>query len=115
MQLVEVSEYHTDVIQRIRALRMARQLRHLPWRKIRKNTGSQRTTFGAQPGDFFGQTDFSIVGNEFQFINLGFEFGNRLLELQKVHGHNSSTAVKQGRDNSEEWQISPEFADRLVN
>ena len=75
---------------------MTRQLRNLPGSEIGKHTDSQAATLGTQTGNFFSQRNFGIAGDKFQFINLGFQLGNRLFKIQKIHGYSFSTPIFKG-------------------
>ena len=83
MQLVKVGEDIVDVVERVRPLRMARQLRHLPRRKLRVDLFQQPLALLLQPVDLFRNVDRGIVLHETQLVDLRLELGDRLLEIQK--------------------------------
>ena len=66
---------------------MARDLRDLPRRQIGVNFLGQLLAFFLQPRNFFGNIQRRIVLHEAQFLDLGFEFGNRLFEFEKSDFH----------------------------
>ena len=66
---------------------MARELRDLPGREIREDALRELLALGLQPRDLFLDVDRGARRNVFQFFDLGFEFGDRLLEIEEIHCH----------------------------
>ena len=62
---------------------MTRDLRDLPRRELGVDVFGQLLAFLRQPIDFFRNIDGGIVLHEAQFFDLGIEFCDRLLEIQK--------------------------------
>ncbi len=87
VQLVEVIEDEAGVIERVRTLRMTRQLRDLPGRKIREDVLRELLALLLQARDLFLDVDRGARRNMFQFFDFGFEFGDRLLEIEEIHCH----------------------------
>ena len=87
MQLVEVLEDEPGVVERVGALRMPRELGDLPGREIREDALRELLALGLQPRDLFLDVDRGARRNVFQFFDLGFKFGDRLLEIEEIHCH----------------------------
>jgi hypothetical protein len=51
--------------------------------EIREDALRELFTLGLQPGDLFLNVDGRARRNVFQFFDLGFKFGNRLLEIKE--------------------------------
>jgi hypothetical protein len=66
-----------------RSLRMARDLRHLPWRQLGVDVLGQLLALLVEAVDLFGDVDGRIVLHEAQLFNFGIELGNRLLEIEE--------------------------------
>ena len=90
MQFVEIGEQLAHVVERVRALRMASDLRNLPRGEVRIEIFGELLALLRQPLDFFRNIDSGIVLNEAQFFDLRFEFGDRLFEIQKRGLHCSN-------------------------
>src|SRR5690606_14843804 len=87
VQLLEVREDRADIIERVRALRMARELRDLPLRQLRENAHRERAALCTQTGDLFPDVHLRIAGDELQLIDLRLELCNRLLEIEEIPWH----------------------------
>ena len=87
VQLVEVVEDEPGVVERVGPLRMPRELRDLPGREIREDALRELLALGLQPRDLFLDVDRGARRNVFQFFDLGFKFGDRLLEIEEIHCH----------------------------
>ena len=96
MQLVEVLEDEAGVVERVRALRVTRQLRDLPGRQVREDALRELLALGLQPRDLFLDVDRGARRNMFQFFDLGFEFGDRLLEIEEIHCHRGARIPDSG-------------------
>ena len=83
MQFVKIGEKFAHIVERVRTLRMTRDLRNLPGRQIRVEILRELLALLGQPIDFFRNIDSGIVLNEAEFFDLRFEFSDRLLEIQK--------------------------------
>jgi hypothetical protein len=97
VQLMEFRKQRANIVERIGTLGMTGQLRDLPLRQIRENARRQRSAFGAETGNFFADIDLGIIANELQFVDFGFKFRNRLLEIQEIHGHRARTPTLMAR------------------
>ncbi len=73
VQFLPIAENHRHVVEGVGTLRMARQLRDLPGRKIGKNAGGQRPALGLQALDLFRDVDAGIGADEFQLLDLRLE------------------------------------------
>ena len=87
MQLLEVFEDETGVVERVGTLRVARQLCDLPGRQVRENGLRELFALLLEAGDFFLDVDRGARGNMFQFLDFGFQLGDGLLEIEKVDCH----------------------------
>ena len=87
VQLVEVLEDEAGVVERVRALRVARELRDLPGGQVREDALRELRALGLQPRDLFLDVDRGARRNMFQLFDFGFEFGDRLLEVEEIHCH----------------------------
>src|SRR5690606_17906535 len=81
MQLVEVREQRADVLERLGALRMARDHGHLPWRQLRVRVLQERFALLAQPAELLGDVYGGIVLDEPKRIDLLLEVSDRLFEV----------------------------------
>ena len=79
---LELGEDLVHVVQRVRALRMARDLRHLPRAEVGVDVLGQLLALAGQTLDLVGDVDRRFVLHVAQFIDLRFQFGDRLLELE---------------------------------
>jgi hypothetical protein len=84
VQFLVVGEDLVEIVECVRALRVARDLRHLPRRKARVDVLGEQQTLLAQAVDLFGDVDGRLVLHIAQFFDLRFELGDRLLEFQEV-------------------------------
>src|SRR3990167_3256625 len=84
VQLLPVGEDLGDVVQRVRPLRMARDLRHLPGRQVRVDVLGELLALFVEAADLFGDVDRRFALHESQFFDLGLEFGDRLLEVEEM-------------------------------
>src|SRR5690606_23958006 len=91
VQLLEIGEAALDVVHRVRPLRMARELNHLPRRQIREDTARQRLALLAKPLDLLVDVDLGVVADELQRVDLRLELGDRLLEIQEFQVHMTAT------------------------
>ena len=87
MQFFEVSENALDVVECVRPLRVARELRDLPRRQVGENGFGDGLALGFEPRDFLGDIDFVIVADEAQLFDLGLKLGDRLFEVEKTMFH----------------------------
>ena len=62
---------------------MTRNLRHLPGRELGVDVLGQLLAFPGKPFDFFGYINCGVVLHEAQFFDLGLQFRDRLLEIEK--------------------------------
>ena len=93
MQLVEIGEQLVDIVQRVRALGVARDLRDLPRAEAGVDVLGELQALLAQPFDLVGDVDGRLVLHVAQFVDLALELGDWLLELQEMsfaHGRSPS-------------------------
>jgi hypothetical protein len=76
VQLFEIGKDQLQVIERIRPLRMPRDLRNLPRSELGVDLLGQRLALLLKLGDLFGDIDRSIVLRRTQRFDLAFEVGN---------------------------------------
>ena len=79
----EVGEDLVHVVQRVGPLRMAGDLGDLPGRQAAVDVLGELQALLAQLVDLFGDVDRGFGLHIAQFFDLGFEFGDRLLEVEK--------------------------------
>ena len=83
VQFDEMGEDLVDVVQRVRALGVPRDLGDLPGRQVAVNVFGQLLALLGQLVDF-GRDVYGRLGLHIpQLFNLVFEFGNRLLEVEE--------------------------------
>jgi hypothetical protein len=83
VQLMEVGEDIVHVIHRVRTLRVARDLRHLPWRQLGVDVFRELLALLGQAVDLFRNVDGGIVLDEAQLFDLRVELGNWLLKAEE--------------------------------
>jgi hypothetical protein len=66
---------------------MPGELGDLPRRQVREDALRELLALGLQPRDLFLNVDRGARRNVFQFFDLGFKFGDRLLEIEEIHCH----------------------------
>ena len=87
VQFLEIGAQEGDVIERVRALGMTRQLRHLPRSEVREDALGERTTLGAEAVHLLRDVDFGIIAKEAKLVDLRFQLGDGLLEIQEIQVH----------------------------
>ncbi len=87
MQLVELVADGVGVIERVRPLRMARELRDLPGREVREDARRELPALGLQARDLVLDVDFRVGADVFQLLDFGFEFGDGLFKIEECDGH----------------------------
>src|SRR5262249_13692366 len=87
VELLEPGEQAVDVVERVGALGMARDLRDLPCVELAVNLLGERLAFLLEPRDLFGDVQRRIVLDETQLVDLRLELGDRLLEIQEGRLH----------------------------
>ena len=95
VQFLEVGEDLVDVVQRVGPLRVARDLRHLPGRQAGVDVLGELLALLAQALDLVGDVDRRLVLHVAQLFDLGFEFGDRLLELEEMSLAHAWSSVQQ--------------------
>ena len=83
VHLDKIGEQRIHIVQRVGTLGMARDLGDLPGRQVAVDVFGQLLAFFAQLVDFIGDVDGRLALHIAQLFNLGFEFGNGLLEIEK--------------------------------
>ena len=87
MQFLEVLKDAADVVERVRAHRVTRNLCNLPGAQIGEDRLRQRLTLFGQAFDFLSDIDARIVTDIAQPLDLAFQLSNRLLEFQEFEIH----------------------------
>jgi hypothetical protein len=90
VQLLEIGEQRADVVERIRTLRMARDLRDLPRRQLRVDLLRERLALLLQARDLLGDVDRRVILHEAQLVDPGLQLGDRLLEIEKGGFHGAA-------------------------
>src|SRR3954463_12501939 len=88
VQLFPVREERLHIVERVRALRMARNLRHLPGRQLAVDVLGERLAALREPLDLLGDVDRRVVLYIAQFLDTLLELRDRLLELEEGRLHN---------------------------
>src|SRR2546426_8243398 len=83
VQLLEMREQHLHIIQRVRPLRMARHLRHLPGRQLAVDVLGKRLAALGEPLDLLRDVDRGVVRHVAQLLDALLELGDRLLEFEE--------------------------------
>ena len=82
-----------DVVLKVRAVGMPRDLGLLPSRKLAVGLAQQAVDFALQLFHLVGDVDLAVVGKVPQFFDFAFEFSDRLLEVEEImHDRLSITA-----------------------
>ena len=87
VQFLKTAEQALNVIERVGALRVTRDLGDLPRRKFGVDILGQRLAFFLQPRDLFGNVKGRIVLHEAKFVDFRLKFGDRLFEFEKCRFH----------------------------
>ena len=90
VQLLDIGEERVQVVERIRALRMPRDLRDLPRRELRVDLLGERLAALLQARDLLGDVDRGVVLHETQLVDPRLELGDRLLEFEKGGFHDAA-------------------------
>jgi hypothetical protein len=80
-EFVEFLADDADVVERVRPRRMARQLRHLPRREVAEDLGGLHAQLALQRGDLVVDVERVAATGAAQFLELGFQIGDRLFEI----------------------------------
>src|SRR5262245_10723665 len=83
VQLLEAGEEIADVVERVRALRVARHQRDLPRAELAVDFLGERLAFLLELRDLRRDVERGVVLHEAQLLDLGLELGDRLLEFQE--------------------------------
>ena len=93
VQFIELGEDVLDVIQGVRALRMARQTGDLPAAEVTENAFGQRRAFVLQTGNFVADVQRIVVTDQAQLFDLGLQVGDWLFEIEKIRVHKCPSCV----------------------
>ena len=95
-ELMELVADQAEVIERVRPLRMARQLRDLPGRQRAEDLRGAHAQLLLQAADFGVDVDRLAGAGAAQFLDLRFQVGDRLFEVEKVwiHGRKLGMPVR---------------------
>ena len=116
VQFDKVGEQLTHVVQCVRTLGVPGDLGDLPGREVAVDVFGELVALFGQLVDLFRDVDGRLVLHVAQLFDLGFEFGNRLLEVQKcsfcqrispVYGLRGSGCTTQVRINSPSCTAAP--------
>jgi hypothetical protein len=83
VQFLEIGEHLVHVVQRVGALRVARDLRHLPGRQAGVDVLGELLALLAEAFDLVGDVDRRLVLHVAQLVDLGFQLGDGLLEVEE--------------------------------
>ena len=83
VQFNEIGEDFMHIVQRVRALRMARDFGDAPGRQLGIDVLRELLTLAAELVDLFGDIDSRLRLYVTQFLDLGLKFGDRLFKIQK--------------------------------
>ena len=87
LQFLEISKNVLEVVQGVRPLRMPRDLRDLPRRKLAVDIPRERAALLLQARNLFRDVDRGIVLHVAQLLDLRLKLGDRLLEIQECRFH----------------------------
>src|SRR5690606_35927511 len=87
VQLVEIGEYFTHVVERVRPLRVARHQGRLPGGELAVDFLGQRLAFLLQAADLVGDIHRRIGLYIAQLLDLVFKLGQRLFEFKECIAH----------------------------
>ena len=100
VQFAEIGEHAADVVERVRPLRMARDLRDLPRRELAVDFLGELLAFFLQPRDLVGNVHRRVLVHVTQFLDLLLQFGDRLFEFEERLLHVGASAVGAGAHDS---------------
>src|SRR5262249_46041963 len=89
VKLVELAADGADVVECIRTMGMAGELRDLPGSEARKNARGELPALRLEASDFLLDVDLGLRGDVLELLDFCFELGDRLFEIQKGNGHES--------------------------
>src|SRR6267378_4342551 len=87
VQLLEVREERLHIVERVRTLRMARHLRHLPRRELAVDVLGERCAALGEALDLFRDVDRRVVLHVAQLLDASLELRDRLLAFQESGLH----------------------------
>ncbi len=91
----ELLDQTVDVVLQVRPLGMAGDQRLLPGRELRIGLPEQAVDLGLEARDLLGDVDVAGGGEVTQLLDLAFQLGNRLFEVEKGR-HAPFTAIPAG-------------------
>src|SRR3954462_5869076 len=91
---MEIGADAFDVVERIRALRVTRELRDLPRREIREDAPGERLALVLEPFDFFADVELRVFADELQGVDSRLELRDRLFKFQELQIHISRTTSR---------------------
>jgi hypothetical protein len=97
VQFLEPGENAVHVIERVRPLRMARDLRDLPGVELGVDVLGERLALLLQPSDLFGDVERGVVLHEAQLLDPRLQLGDGLLELQEARLHSEKCRLVTAR------------------
>src|SRR6185312_1163720 len=80
----EIADELLDVVRAVRAVRVARKLNLLPRRELGIGLAQQAVDLGLEPRHLVGDVEIAAVGEVSELVDLAFELGQRLLEIEEV-------------------------------
>ena len=80
VQLLEIGEALVDVVERVRPLRMTRELSNLPRRQVGEDAARQRFALVPQARDLLADVELGVVPDELQCVDPRFELCDRLFK-----------------------------------
>src|SRR5262249_50740903 len=87
VELVEIREAALDVVERVRTLRVARELRDLPSAETREDAPRERLALVLEPFDLFADVQLRVFANELERVDSRLELRDRLFEIQEPQIH----------------------------
>ena len=84
VEFFDLLEQLRDVIQRERALRVARELGNLPGGKVAENLSRELARTLLQASNLLRDIEFRVVAHFTQRFNFCLEFGDRLLKVEEL-------------------------------
>src|SRR6185312_377832 len=103
-ELLELLADRLDVVVGVRPAGVARELRHLPGREVLEDVGGLDAQLVAQLADLVADVQGIALAGMRQLLDLGVQFGDRLLEIEEV-------GVHPGQDRPQSPRLYPDGRD----
>ena len=109
VELLEIRKQPLNIVVRVRALRMSRQLRDLPGTELGEYRLRELVAFVLKIFDFLADIEIGVRAHAAQLLDLLFEFCDGLFEIEKIEVH---WQVYPGREHLAAVQMLSRMASR---